>query len=116
MRTFNIALAIGFITLLGSVHAHAQEMTLRIHHFMSAKAPLHESFLVPFAENIEKASDGRIKVELFDSMSLGGRPGDLYDQAVDGAVDATKEVAGDAADAVKDAAAKAEDKLKDGGL
>lgn len=70
-----------------SVAAQAQDATIRIHHFMSAKAPLHAKFLVPFAERLAEASDGRLKVELFDSMSLGGRPGDLYDQAVDGAVD-----------------------------
>ncbi|MYM55279.1 TRAP transporter substrate-binding protein [Thalassovita mangrovi] len=76
------------LAVLGAASAaHAQEVTLSVHHFMSQKAPLHAKFLVPLAENIAKASDGRIKLELFDSMSLGGRPGDLYDQAVDGAVD-----------------------------
>lgn len=68
--------------------ANAQEVTIRVHHFMSAKAPLHANFLVPFAERVAKASDGRIKIVPYDSMSLGGRPGDLYDQAVDGAVEA----------------------------
>lgn len=68
--------------------AHAQDVTIRVHHFMSQKAPLHSKFLVPFSENVAKASNGRIKIEVFDSMSLGGRPGDLYDQAVDGAVEA----------------------------
>ncbi len=68
--------------------AMAQEVTIRVHHFMSQKAPLHSKFLVPFSERVAEASDGRIKVEIFDSMSLGGRPGDLYDQAVDGAVEA----------------------------
>ncbi|WP_298854657.1 TRAP transporter substrate-binding protein [uncultured Ruegeria sp.] len=68
--------------------AMSQEVTIRVHHFMSQKAPLHSKFLVPFSEQVAEASDGRIKVEIFDSMSLGGRPGDLYDQAVDGAVEA----------------------------
>lgn len=68
--------------------AHAQDVTLRIHHFMSARAPLHANFLVPFAERVSEASDGRIKIEIFESMSLGGGPPDLYGQAVDGAVDA----------------------------
>lgn len=66
----------------------AQEVTLRIHHFLSQAAPLHANMLVPFKERIETASGGRLEVQLFPSMSLGGRPGDLYDQAVDGAVDA----------------------------
>lgn len=68
--------------------AHAQDVTIRVHHFMSQKAPLHSQVLAPFAQRMADASDGRIKIELFDSMSLGGRPGDLYDQAADGAVEA----------------------------
>ena len=68
--------------------AFAQDVTIRVHHFMSQKAPLHSKFLVPLAERLEKASEGRIKLEPFDSMSLGGRPGDLFDQAADGAVEA----------------------------
>lgn len=68
--------------------AYAQEVTIRVHHFMSAKAPLHSQFLQPFADRVSEASDGRLKIELYDSMSLGGRPGDLFDQAVDGAVEA----------------------------
>lgn len=75
------------LTMVGA-SVNAQEVTIRIHHFMSQKAPLHSKLLVPLAERIDKASGGRIKIELFDSMSLGGRPGDLYDQAVDGAVEA----------------------------
>lgn len=86
-RIVGIALAAAAFVGVASV-AQAQDVTIRIHHFLSQKAPLHAKFLVPFAENLEKASDGRIKVEIYDSMSLGGRPGDLYDQAVDGAVDA----------------------------
>ncbi|MFY0682872.1 MAG: TRAP transporter substrate-binding protein [Thalassovita sp.] len=78
------------IALAGaSTAAQAQDVTLRVHHFMSERAPLHSQFLAPWAESLAQASDGRIKVELFSSMSLGGRPGDLYDQAVDGAVEIT---------------------------
>ncbi|MCE8547954.1 TRAP transporter substrate-binding protein [Ruegeria pomeroyi] len=75
--------------LAGSVTvANAQDVTIRIHHFMSQKAPLHSKFLMPFADRVAEASAGRIRVEVFDSMSLGGRPVDLYDQAADGAVEA----------------------------
>lgn len=80
---------LGALMLLGvGAGAHAQDVTIRVHHFMSQKATLHAQVLIPFAERVGAASDGRIKIELYDSMSLGGRPGDLYDQAVDGAVEA----------------------------
>ena len=67
--------------------AYAQEVTLRFHHFMPPPATLSAHFFIPWAEEVEAASDGRLKVELFPSMSLGGAPGDLIDQAIDGAVD-----------------------------
>ncbi len=73
--------------LLMTTVAAAQEVTLRLHHFMGEKAPLHGKMMVPLAAAIEEASEGRMKVEVFSGMSLGGRPGDLYDQAADGAVD-----------------------------
>ncbi|MBB24738.1 MAG: C4-dicarboxylate ABC transporter [Geminicoccus sp.] len=73
--------------LLMTTAAAAQEVTLRLHHFMGEKAPLHGKMMVPLAAAIEEASEGRMKVEVFSGMSLGGRPGDLYDQAADGAVD-----------------------------
>jgi len=43
--------------------------------------------LVPWAERIEKGSNGRIKVEIYPAMQLGGRPPQLADQARDGIVD-----------------------------
>ncbi|WP_069300584.1 TRAP transporter substrate-binding protein [Neptunicoccus sediminis] len=84
IKTSITALALASATTF----AQAQEVTIRVHHFMSAKAPLHAKFLVPLAERLAEASDGRIKLEPYDSMSLGGRPGDLFDQAADGAVEA----------------------------
>ncbi|MCT8162136.1 TRAP transporter substrate-binding protein [Pseudoruegeria sp. SHC-113] len=85
----NLKLTLSALALASTAFAaQAQEVTLRVHHFMSAKAPLHSQFLVPFAERIKEASDGRIEVQVFDSMSLGGGPPDLFDQASDGAVDA----------------------------
>lgn len=80
-------LCVGIVLSVWSGTAFAQDATIRVHHFLSAKAPLHQSMLVPLAERLEQRSDGRIKMEIFPAMSLGGRPGDLYDQAVDGAVE-----------------------------
>ena len=60
--------------LLTTTAAAAQEVTLRLHHFMGEKAPLHGKMMVPLAAAIEEASEGRMKVEVFSGMSLGGRP------------------------------------------
>ena len=77
------AAALAFATV--ATVTTAQDVTLRVHHFMSAKANLHSKFLVPFAENVAIASDGRINIEIFDSMARGGGPAGLYDRAMEGA-------------------------------
>ena len=59
--------------LLTTTAAAAQEVTLRLHHFMGEKAPLHGKMMVPLAAAIEEASEGRMTVEVFSGMSLGGR-------------------------------------------
>jgi TRAP-type C4-dicarboxylate transport system substrate-binding protein len=65
----------------------AQEVTLRLHHFLSADAPIHVGLFQPWEKTVEEQSGGRIDVQLFPSMQLGGKPPQLYDQARDGVVD-----------------------------
>ena len=67
--------------------AGAAEVTLTVHHFLSPKSPAHASFIAPWAKRIEEQSNGRIKVEIYPSMSLGGKPPELYRQVRDGAAD-----------------------------
>ena len=67
--------------------AFAQEVTIRVHHFLSADAPMHKDVLMPWEKSVEDASGGRIDVQLYPSMQLGGKPPQLYDQARDGIVD-----------------------------
>ena len=83
---FLSALSAAAITLSATT-AMAQDVTLRVHHFMGDRAVLHSQMLTDWANELSEKSDGRIALELFPAMSLGGAPGDLYDQAVDGAVD-----------------------------
>lgn len=84
--------AVTTIALAGN--AYAQEVTLRLHQFLPPPAPVPKLILKPWAEQVEKASDGRIKIEHFDAMSLGGRPPELMDQARDGVVDLSMTVVG----------------------
>ena len=72
---------------VGIAPALAQEVTLRVHHFLPAPAPVPKNFITPWAEKVMKESDGRIKVEFYPSMQLGGGPPALFDQARDGVVD-----------------------------
>jgi len=65
----------------------AQGVTLRLHQFLPAQSFVPANILDPWADRIEVESGGRIRIERFPSMQLGGRPADLVDQAVDGVVD-----------------------------
>ena len=67
--------------------ARAQEFTFKLHHFLSAQAPAHSRMLVPWAEQVEENSGGRVKIEIFPAMTLGGRPPELINQVRDGVVD-----------------------------
>ena len=74
--------------------ASAQEVTLKLHQFLPPVATVPAKILKPWAERVETASDGRIKIEHYDAMSLGGKPPELIDQAIDGVADIVMTVVG----------------------
>lgn len=55
-----------------SVTAQAQEVTLRFQHFVSPQSANPKYFIEPWAHKVEKDSRGRIKVEIYPFMQLGG--------------------------------------------
>ncbi|MGR3484289.1 MAG: TRAP transporter substrate-binding protein [Paracoccaceae bacterium] len=67
--------------------ASAQEVTLRLHHFLPAQSAVPAQILTPWAERVEAASDGRIEVQVFPAMQLGGAPPQLIDQVTSGVAD-----------------------------
>ncbi len=81
-------LAIAAMTVaLGLGHAAAQEHTLRFQHFVSPKSAVPAGFMTPWAEKIMEESEGRLKIEIYPGMQLGGKPPALYDQIRDGVID-----------------------------
>jgi len=74
--------------------AFAQEVTLKLHHFLPPQANVPNLVLDVWADKVEAASEGRIKVDRFPSMQLGGRPPELMDQATDGIADIVWTVVG----------------------
>ncbi len=72
---------------LSTLGAFAQEVTLKAHHFLSPKHNTHAKVLQPWADKIAKESNGRIKIDIFPAMQLGGKPPQLLDQARDGVAD-----------------------------
>jgi TRAP-type C4-dicarboxylate transport system substrate-binding protein len=74
--------------------ASAQTVTLRLHQMLPPQATIPAKAIVPWAQKVEAESGGRIKVQLFPSMQLGGTPVQLFDQARDGVADITWTVLG----------------------
>jgi len=88
MSKTTIKLALTGLTMLAAATtAQAAEVTLTLSHFLSPKAPPHSKFLAPWAKKIEADSKGRIEVKIFPSMTMGGKPPELYRQLRDGSAD-----------------------------
>lgn len=82
------------LTVLGSAGVQAQTVTLRLHQMLPPQATIPSKAIVPWAQKVEAESGGKIKVQLFHAMQLGGAPPQLFDQAKDGVVDITWTVLG----------------------
>jgi TRAP-type C4-dicarboxylate transport system substrate-binding protein len=67
--------------------AVAQDVTLKLHQFLPAQANVPKLVLAPWAKRVEEASGGKIKIDLYPSMQLGGKPPELADQVKDGVAD-----------------------------
>jgi TRAP-type C4-dicarboxylate transport system substrate-binding protein len=79
--------AVAAPALLREGYAQAPQVTLRMHHFLPAVSNGHAKFLAPWAQKVASESGGRIKIDIFPAMQLGGTPPQLFDQARDGVVD-----------------------------
>ncbi|MDC7784356.1 TRAP transporter substrate-binding protein [Rhodoplanes sp. TEM] len=67
--------------------AAQQPIILKVHSFSSPQAPEAVYQMLPWIEKVNKESNGRLKVEFYPSMQLGGKTSDLIQQLEDGVVD-----------------------------
>ncbi|MEL6801076.1 MAG: TRAP transporter substrate-binding protein [Pseudomonadota bacterium] len=86
-HTLMTALAGAVALSLSAGASAAQEVTLRCQHFLSPQGSVPKFFIEPWARKVEEDSNGRIKVEIYPAMQLGGSPPALYDQIRDGVID-----------------------------
>jgi TRAP-type transport system periplasmic protein len=80
------ALALGLLLLGNTATKAAETITLRWHTHVP---PVATSFkiLKAWANKVEKDSKGRLKIQMFGAMQLGGKAQDIYDQVKNGVVD-----------------------------
>ncbi|MFZ7089965.1 TRAP transporter substrate-binding protein [Primorskyibacter sp. 2E233] len=86
-RALLAAVAALAVTAVSATSALAQEVTLKLHQFLPAQANVPKLILDVWADKVEADSEGRIKIERFPAMQLGGTPPELIDQAIDGIAD-----------------------------
>jgi C4-dicarboxylate-binding protein DctP len=86
-RTFIGMLGGAAIAMTAAGSAFAQEVTLKLEHFLPAQANVPTEILDVWANNLERNSNGRVKIERYATMSLGGTPPELIDHVQDGIVD-----------------------------
>lgn len=92
-----LACLVGMVGLgfAGPVSAQKKpEFTFRLHHLLPPVSHAHKNMLVPWAKRVEEASKGRIKIDIYPAMQLGGTPPQLAGQAADGVVDIVWTVTG----------------------
>ncbi len=82
-----IALVLSVLFVMTTTQGIAAELTLRVHHFLGEESLPHQMLIEPWAERIESASNGRIEVEIYPAMTLGGRAPALVEQVREGVVD-----------------------------
>lgn len=88
-RFFSVlsALLLAFALAPSAGFAKEGEFKLRVHHFLPASSNVQVELIQPWADRVMAESGGRIVVEIYPSMQLGGKPPHLYDQVRDGVVD-----------------------------
>ncbi len=90
IRQFVLAAAFSTAALT----AQAQEVTLKVHHFLGPQSTQHTQMFGAWCDKLAKESANKLKCQIYPSMQLGGSPPQLYDQAKDGVADIVWTVAG----------------------
>ncbi len=77
--------AFAFCSIVGV--AHAQEVTLKVSHFLPPSSNYQKGVLEPWCDKLSKESAGKLKCQIYPAMQLGGTPAQLADQVKNGVAD-----------------------------
>jgi TRAP-type C4-dicarboxylate transport system substrate-binding protein len=86
-RTAAVGSAIALALAFASGAANAQEVVLKVEHFLGPQSTAQQQLLGPWCEKIGKESGGKLKCQIYPAMQLGGTPPQLFDHAKDGVAD-----------------------------
>ncbi|MEM5583210.1 TRAP transporter substrate-binding protein [Roseibium sp. AS2] len=85
--TAGAVVATGLFLAGASAPALAADVTLRLHQMLPPQASVPKNILEPWMARLKEESGGRIEVQHYPAMQLGGKPPELIDQAIDGVAD-----------------------------
>jgi TRAP-type C4-dicarboxylate transport system substrate-binding protein len=78
----------GLAGLMAATQASAQQVLIRVHHFLPSTSSAQVKLIQPWCDKIAKESGDKLKCQIYPAMQLGGTPAQLFDQVRDGVVDA----------------------------
>ena len=67
--------------------AYADEVMLKVSHFLPPNSGAQQAVIQPWCEKLAADSGGRLKCQIYPAMQLGGTPGQLFDQVRNGVAD-----------------------------
>lgn len=82
MASFALALGVGLVAPV-----EAQDIKLKLAHFLPTANGMHADFMEPWARDLEECSGGQVQVEIFPGGTQLGNPAKLYDALRSGVVD-----------------------------
>ncbi|HEX6957416.1 MAG TPA: TRAP transporter substrate-binding protein [Ferrovibrio sp.] len=87
MRSTGKAIAAAILLAGFAVPAMAQEIELKLSHFLPPGHGIQRDWLGPWAEDLTKRTNGKVKVTIYPAGSAFGNPARQLEQAVSGVVD-----------------------------
>ena len=81
------SLTLAAVAVLTCSVASAQQVVLRVHHFLPSTSNAQVKLIQPWCDKIARESGDKLKCQIYPSMQLGGTPAQLFDQVRDGVVD-----------------------------
>ena len=72
---------------LASSAVVAQEVTLKVSHFLPPNSNYQKGVLEPWCDKLSKDSNGKLKCQIYPAMQLGGTPPQLADQVKNAVAD-----------------------------
>jgi TRAP-type C4-dicarboxylate transport system substrate-binding protein len=79
--------AVALAAALPARLASAQEIQLKLAHFLPTANGMHKDFLEPWVQDLEKCSGGKVKITIYPAGTQLGNVGRLYDEVSSGVVD-----------------------------